>query len=139
MFDWSLNSLFMMLQSRMLVTMLQRLLHLCKIGFQFLFYRLSTGKVFSWEIVYFCRIAIEEIGIVIIIRSSILGRTMFLIEFWKVLGGSTFWGPSDWVLVFYKSWKWLVSWLFYGVSTFFRSFNAKLSHFDKSFKQFSLV
>ena len=33
---------------------------------------------------------------------------------------------------------WLVV-LFYGVSTLFRSFKAKLSHFNKSFKQFSLV
>ena len=32
---------------------------------------------------------------------------------------------------------WLVS--FYDVSTLFGSFNAELSHFDKSFKQFSLV
>ena len=29
--------------------------------------------------------------------------------------------------------------LFYGVSTLFGSFNAELSYFDKSFKQFSLV
>ena len=38
---------------------------------------------------------------------------------------------------------WLVGWLFffffYGVSTLFRSFNAELSHFDKSFKRVSLV
>ena len=33
---------------------------------------------------------------------------------------------------------WLVG-LFYDTSTLFRSFNTKLSHFDKSFKQFSLV
>ena len=33
---------------------------------------------------------------------------------------------------------WLVV-LFYGVSTLFGLFNTKLSHFDKSFKQFSLV
>ena len=33
---------------------------------------------------------------------------------------------------------WLVV-LFYGVSTLFGSFNAELSHFDKSFKQFNLV
>ena len=33
---------------------------------------------------------------------------------------------------------WLVV-LFYGVSTLFRSFNAKLSHFDKTLKQFCLV
>ena len=31
-----------------------------------------------------------------------------------------------------------VDW-FYGVSTFFGSLNAELSHFDKTFKQFSLV
>ena len=29
--------------------------------------------------------------------------------------------------------------LFYGASTLFGSFNAELSNFDKSFKQFSLV
>ena len=29
--------------------------------------------------------------------------------------------------------------LFYGISTLFGSFNAELSHFDKSFKQFSTV
>ena len=37
---------------------------------------------------------------------------------------------------------WLVGWLvvlFYGVSTLFESFDAELSHFDKSFKQFGLV
>ena len=33
---------------------------------------------------------------------------------------------------------WLVV-LFYGISTLFRSFNTKLSHSDKSFKQFSLA
>ena len=33
---------------------------------------------------------------------------------------------------------WLVVW-FYGVSTIFGSFNAKLNHFDKSFKKFGLV
>ena len=40
--------------------------------------------------------------------------------------------PSGWFVV------WLVV-LFDGVSTLFVSFNAELSHFDKSFKQFSLV
>ena len=37
---------------------------------------------------------------------------------------------------------WLVGWFigwFYGVSTLFGSFNAKWSHFDKSFKPFSFV
>ena len=36
----------------------------------------------------------------------------------------------------------LVGWLvvsFYGISTLFGSFNAKLSHSDKTFKQFSLI
>ena len=33
---------------------------------------------------------------------------------------------------------WLVGW-FYGVSTFFESFNTELSHFDISFKQFKWV
>ena len=33
---------------------------------------------------------------------------------------------------------WLVV-LFYSVSTHFKSFNAELDHFDKSFKEFSLV
>ena len=38
--------------------------------------------------------------------------------------------------------SWLVGWLvilFYIVSTLFLSFNAESSHFDKGFKQFSLV
>ena len=30
-------------------------------------------------------------------------------------------------------------WLFYGISTFFGSFNTELNNFDKSFKQFNLV
>ena len=29
--------------------------------------------------------------------------------------------------------------LFHGISTLFRSFNAELNHFDKSFKQFNLI
>ena len=38
-------------------------------------------------------------------------------------------------------WKFDLSddWLFYGVSTLFRSFNDELSHFDKRFKQFGFV
>ena len=34
---------------------------------------------------------------------------------------------------------WMVGWLVYGVSTLFGSFNAELSHFDKSFKYFRCV
>ena len=37
-----------------------------------------------------------------------------------------------------KLFGWLLV-LFYGISSLFGSFNTELSHFDKSFKQFSLV
>ena len=48
-------------------------------------------------------------------------------------------------LVYYYTIKTNITWdlwlavLFYGVSTLFVSFKAEISHFDKRFKQFSLV
>ena len=62
--------------------------------------------------------------------------------------GRTVWFKADTKVCFLKA---VISWqreldlvvyliiLFYGISTLFGSFNAQLSHFDKSFQQFNSV